>query len=150
MKRIFLLVITGSFLMACSFDGKPRRSSFMSQACNRQVDGFTMTAIHYGDARIFALPLSKVRPNTEFRFLLIPKHRAKTDTRDFATVDVTVNGKNGTEPWLGATKSFNAASKGMLVGGCVPDNAAVGSTIHYEIHITDVGYLDPRADVVWR
>lgn len=169
MKRIFLLVITSLLFSACSTDGKPVRERFTSRVCVdadgklRNLDGHTTTKIRYGDGQIVVRPISKARPNTEFRIKLIPKRRP-TDKEDYTTVKVTVTGKNlasrstGDAKWIKVSGSFNDANKGrdkgVLVAGCPPlktnpderDSGAI-EILYYEVEVENVGKLDPRLEV---
>lgn len=148
MQRIILILLALTALAACSSNGKPQKLSVHSVACNGPIHGFTMTSIHYGDSRVIVLPVSKVRAGTEFRILLVPKHRSKTDLIDFKTVDVAVSGKPGPSAWISGNGTFNTSNHGMIVVGCVPPGAVPPTTYEYMVKIAGVGQLDPRANVV--
>jgi len=147
MQRIVLILLAAVLFTACS-NGRPKKASFQSTVCNRPVLGFTMTAIHYGDSRVIVLPVSKVRANTEFRVRLVPKHRSKTDQIDYNTIDVAVTGKSAQSSWINGSGDFNSSSHGMIVVGCVPQAATVGTSYEYKVEVPGVGIIDPRAGVV--
>ena len=147
MQRIVLILLAAMLITACS-NGQPKKSSFQSTACNRPVLGYTRTAIHYGDSRIIVLPVSKVRANTEFRIHLVPKRRSKTDQVDYDTIIVTVTGKSAQSSWISGSGDYRTANSGMIVVGCVPQGAAVGTTYEFKVEVPGVGIIDPRAGVV--
>jgi hypothetical protein len=149
-------------LIIAGCDGRFQKRNLQSEACKdtlmapTPVDilGYTRTAIHYGDSRLFVIPVSKIKANSEFRFRLIPKVRSKTDgSVDFKKVNVAITSVDDDADtpadWLDVDGSFDA-DKGVLVV-CVPPNLTK-DVYKYEVTITDGGndlaMLDPRADVV--
>ena len=147
MNKIFGILIVSIFIVGCK--GLPQEKAFHSSKCNKGVDGYTVTAVHYGDGRIIVIPITIVRANYELQFLLVPKIRDKTDPPNgYKTFDVEITGTGAAASWLGSTKSFNSSNRGLMSGGCVPDNAIVGTMYKYNIVVPGIGRLDPRAEVV--
>jgi len=146
MTRIFSIITILALLSACSTDGLPRKITFDSTVCGGEVDGLTLTAVHYADSRMVVLPISKVRRNTEFQFLLVPKLLA-SDRADFNAVNVEIIGSNADSNWINVNKSFGDSDKGIVVAGCVPMDPT-GTQYEFDITIPGIGFLDPRADVV--
>ena len=147
MHKITMTLCTAMLFAGCSSNGKPIDLSFNSTACGGPVGGFTLTGVHYGDSKIWLLPVSKVRANTEFRILLIPEHRPKTDPVDYKTVDVTVTGKPGSA-WISGNGNYDGASTHWIPVGCVPPTAVIGTVYEFKVEVAGVGWIDPRADVV--
>jgi len=161
MTKVIILMSTVLVITACSYDGKFRKGTFTSTACgNTEMEGYTMTAVRYGDSGIIVLPLSDLRPNTEFRILLSPKIR-DTDEEDYHAVRVTVTGKqlkstDRVSTWIGGSSTFNDANKagnknlkkGSFVVGCVPSRSNYDDVFRYAVVVGNVGTIDPRAKVV--
>ncbi|MCH8945200.1 MAG: hypothetical protein IH910_10500 [Proteobacteria bacterium] len=95
------------------------------------------------------VPISKIRPKSEFQFRLIPKRRDKTDTLNYANAVVTITSPDddGDTPpnWLDVSGSFSGSSGKLTV--CVP-SSPTRVQYKYDISIANVGDLDPRADVI--
>ena len=123
------------------------------------LTGYTLTGIHYGDSRLFVLPISKIKPESEFRFGLIPKSR-KTDPpvvyKDaFVTITSADDDLDVPPDWLDVSGTFNADG-GTLVT-CVPKEAGLKNE-QYKFAVTvswpgtdpadTLGMLDPRVDVI--
>jgi hypothetical protein len=165
MKKIVFLILTLPLIAAC--DGMPRKKSFTSATCVDgggdpiQMQGYTKTAIAYGDSYLVVIPVSKIRPNTEFRFWLAPEARSSKDA-EYEAAWVSISGgkveSDGTitaASWLDVSGQLSATVE-MLIA-CVP-SLAVGDTYKFKVTISDkeltdasavtLGYIDPRADVV--
>lgn len=149
-------------LIVTACDGRFQKKNFKSQVCQNtlvtptlvDVLGYTRTAIHYGDSRVIVIPISKIKENSEFRFVLLPKLRSKTDGAiDYKKVNVAITSTDddGDVPpnWLDVDGSFDA-DKGVLAV-CVPPGI---SKTQYKFKVTvtngadKLAMLDPRADVV--
>jgi len=155
MKKMLFLLIALPLLAACN--GKAVKTSFASSECLNggaplSLEGYTVTAVAYGDSYLIVIPISTVHPNSEFRFALAPKRRS-SENRDYktATVSNTSDDDDADTPanWMDVSGTF--ASDGTLVA-CVP-NIATGQTYKYKVTISDgggteYGMLDPRADII--
>ena len=150
MKNLLIALVLAVLVWGCSSDGNFRKGVFTSTACGgEEFSGFTMTAIHYGDSRIIVLPISAIEPNSEFRFLLVPKKRRDTDIHNFEKMDVSISSDDDdgdAEPnWLQV--NGNHDDDGPMLTLCVP--ATLSKTQYkYDVVVENVGQLDPRADVI--
>lgn len=153
MRRTIIILGAILLLVGCA-DGRFHQKIFESSSCGTallpvSVSGYTLTAIHYGDSRLIVVPISKIRPKSEFQFRLIPKRRDKTDPLNYANVVVTITSPDddGDTPpnWLDVSGSFSGSSGKLTV--CVP-NSPTRVQYKYDISIANVGDLDPRADVI--
>ena len=109
-------------------------------------NGYAIAGITYGDARIWVVPVTKLRPGAEFRLKLLPA-RQTTDPTDPGDWMVTVKGKAGGDAWIEQRSgTFNSSTRGFLDPICVPSTQAPG-TYQYFIEVQNVGKLDPRARV---
>ena len=153
-KKLFILCAL-PLLGAC--DGKFIRKEFLSSECldggtRLTLEGYTATAIAYGDSHMVVIPLSKVHSNSEFRFRLRPQ---KQDNDQFdwkdATIVVTSEDDDGDVPanWLDVSGTYRD-NDGWLVA-CVPDIETMRQ-IKYKVSVTkdgnELGMLDPRADII--
>lgn len=159
MKKLIFLILILPLVAAC--DGMARKKSFTSDTCvdgggdPAEMKGYTRTAIAYGDSYLVVIPISEVRPETEFRFHLAPK-RFDNENIDYesATVSITSDDDDGDTPadWLDVEGTFSV--NGTLVA-CVPD-IAPDQTYKYKVTISTTnggtttvhGFLDPRADII--
>lgn len=149
MRKILITLVMSMLAVGCSSDGKFRKGTFASSVCGEQLNGFTMTAIHYGDSRLIVIPISKIEPSTEFRFLLVPKKRSATDIHDYDKVNVAISSADddadASPDWLEV--DGNLTDDGRILTLCVP--ATLGqSQYKYDVVVENVGRLDPRADVI--
>lgn len=155
MNKKLLLLCALPLFGAC--DGKFIKRDFVSSECfdgsaPRSLVGYTATGIAYGDSYMVVIPISKVRPNSEFRFRLKPQKR-KTDLIDWedATVVITSEDDNGDTPpnWLDVSGTYRD-NNGWLVT-CVP-NIETERQVKYKVSVTkdgnELGMLDPRADII--
>jgi len=134
-------------------DGNYCTKNFHSVACNTQVDGYTHTAVVYGDSTMTVIPISKIKENTEWRFILAPVTHP-SDPNNYETAAVTITGKNANDLWIDT-----AGPSGTLITGdfatdkiltaCVKGlpNSAVGAEYFFEVNVAGVGTLDPRGHV---
>ena len=155
MTKKLLLLCALPLLGAC--DGKFIRKEFLSSQCfdggtRLTLEGYTATAIAYGDSHMVVIPLSKVHSNSEFRFRLSPKKQDndKFDWKD-ATVVITSEDDDGDVPanWLDVSGTYRDKD-GWLVA-CVPD-IQTARQIKYKVSVTkdgnELGMLDPRAEII--
>ncbi len=156
MQRITAILLTALIIAGC--DGTFRTRTFNSAVCNKEVTGFTATAILYADSKLVVIPISNIRPDTEWRFILEPRLLGSADsTEDFKDKTVTITGKRSPDDdWINTagpggtaiTGTFNSATNNMLTA-CVniPANTPDDTQYYYVVDIVDVGELDPRARV---
>ena len=157
MKKMLILVCLTPLFAAC--DGRFIKNEFLSSECldggqRLTLEGYTVTGVTYGDSHLVVIPVSKIHPNSEFRFKLIPQ-KNKTDEFDWqdAWVAISSDDDDSDSPanWLDVSGS-HSANDGWLVA-CVPDLEA-GRTIKYKVSVSEtsvspeLGMLDPRADVI--
>ena len=143
-------------------DGQFIKDTFTSTTCGGggiSLSGYTATVVHYGDSRLFVLPISKIKPASEFRFVLLPKIR-DTDlpvNYEDAFVTITSDDDDADTPanWLNVSGTVNADGDSLVT--CVPPAAGrTKSQYKYEVTVSwpdadaanMLGYLDPRADVI--
>jgi hypothetical protein len=138
MKRICLLVSALATFTGCAKEGQLILDSAANKCDN---NGYTFTAIHYGDSRIVVLPLSNIGAGYEWRFHLLPQPGGM-GADAYKDSLVTVTGGAGGE-WLNTSGKYNL---GSVITICVPLSAA-GSEFKYDVTVVDVGMLDPRAKV---
>lgn len=158
MKNLIILLCVLVVSAGCR-DGQFIKDNFTSSTCGISFSGYTATVVHYGDSRLFVLPISKIRPDTEFRFRLLPKVRKTDPPVDYrdAFVSITSDDDDLDTPanWLDVSGTLNANGNWLVT--CVP--AAAGLTqSRYKYKVTvswpgvaavdTLGYLDPRADII--
>jgi hypothetical protein len=157
MKKIWIMIFLAPLLSACP-DGRFVKKSFISNACGGGAfEGYTVTLVHYGDSRLMIIPISKIEPNAELRFQLVPKVRdtdGATVFKDaFVSIDSDDDDLDSTVDWLKASGTFNANSGALTV--CIPPTL-VNSSYKYKVTVSypsaaasdAIGMLDPRADVI--
>jgi len=160
MSKILLTLLVFLSVAGCR-DGQFVRNSFES-ACGAggiSLTGYTVTGINYGDSRLFVLPVSKIRPESEFRFTLIPKVRKTDPPVDyedaFVTITSTDDDLDNPPNWLDVSGSFNVNGRTLVT--CVPKEAGLKKT-EYKFDVTvswpgtdpgdTLGFIDPRAKVI--
>ena len=165
MKKIIFLALLLPLFSGCFVSGKAVTKALPESDCLTpkgplpEVTGYTATAIGYGDSYLVVVPISNLRSNTEFRFVLAPEKDRSDKDAEFKGAWVTISGENATTntpaPWLSASGQMSSTIE-MLVA-CVPA-LTVGDTYKYKVTISDkeltetdvtiFGYLDPRAVVI--
>ncbi len=162
MQRLIVLLAGMLTIVGCGPDGQFRRSAITSGPCGN-VSGYTYTAVAYGDSHLIVVPVSHIRPNTEWRFYLRPKRRG-TDPAgvDYRNVNVTITGKfPGASPppdrndWIDVPPQSwsGTTTPGRYLVECVPTQYSNGNPIQsgdqfeFIVKVDSVGELDPRADV---
>lgn len=142
LRPIAMLFIAG--LLAGCFDGKFTKDD-VPNTCG--TTGWTVTAIHYGDSRIVVIPVSEVVKDAELRFVLWPASE-KTDSKDYADVEVKVRGKPPHDVWFEEEDGKANVGDGTI-RVCIDGTTLVeGDEIFYVVEVEDVGVLDPRAKVI--
>jgi hypothetical protein len=167
MKRLLILACMAPLFAGC--DGRFIKDDFLSSEClengNRlNLEGYTVTAIAYGDSHLVVIPVSKLRPNSEFRFKLLPESKKKTDEFNWVNAWVEISSEDDQvgddddmkpSNWLNVAGS-HSGDDGWLVA-CVPD-LEVGREIKYKVSVwanqadsatePALGILDPRAVLI--
>lgn len=152
MIRLIVALGIASALAAC--DGTFRTKSFSSTTCGTAVVpipviGYTITGIHYGDSRLIVLPVSQIKPNSEFHFRLIPKVRTKSDQHNYQQMQVAITSADddGDTPanWLHVDGTYNDDNRVLVA--CIPPTLTK-SEYKFMVTVQEVGQLDPRADVI--
>ncbi len=168
MRRILLILVITVISAGCATDGRFHKKIFTSTICGGEVSGYSVTYVAYGDAKLLVIPLSKIRVNTEWRFILQPLQlRKSVSTVDYKAQTVTITGKNAADAWINTagpgagtgiwvgtgaggsiTGTYDGAANHTLTA-CVKNlpNTAVGTAIHFNVDVVTVGRLDPRANV---
>ena len=151
MKRIFLVLSCSFLFTACASDGGFRPKPQPGGPCG-PVSGYTLTAIAYGDSSLVVVPISEIRPDTEWRFKLVPITKAG-DPVDYRNANVKILGKPSTSmppgpnDWIDVSGQKSTSSDGVLIQ-CVPATLPIGNTYEYLVEVEFVGTLDPRANVI--
>ena len=155
MRKALALIAVLVFISGCCTDGNFCKNSIHSAACAGPVDGYTLTAVAYGDSKLLVVPLSDIRNDTEWRFILKPlKRRTDPAGSDYDNATVTISGKGASDAWINTAGPGNSpisgtlASDGMLTA-CVKNlpDTTIGSEYSYIVHVDTVGTLDPRGRV---
>ncbi len=136
-------------------DGAFCEGLFNSAACGGEVEGYTWTAVAYGDSKMLVVPLSHIKNNTEWRFILKPVNLS-TDPplADYDNATVTITGKTAADAWINTAGPGNTLITGNFatnntLTACVKGlpNTDVGTDYSYIVDIVSVGRLDPRGRV---
>jgi len=156
MRRILAIVLVSTLFSGCCLtDGAFCKGSFHSAACGGEVEGYTWTAVAYGDSKMLVVPLSKIRNDTEWRFILKPV-RLPTDPplANYENATVTITGKTAADTWINTAGPGNSLITGDFatndtLTACVkglPD-ITVDTDYSYIVDVATVGRLDPRGRV---
>jgi hypothetical protein len=118
---------------------------------NCSSEGWTLTAIHYGDSRVIVIPLSEVVAGAEFRFALLPQLKG-TGATNFENATVKVRGKRSPEDdWF---TEIDGKASDKTIFTCVKNTLTPGDSVEY---VVEIGFtrepnpratLDPRATVI--
>lgn len=162
MKKSLLILPVAILATGCA-NVSMQTDGFFSQKCNRQVDGISPaspTVITYGEKNkkkiLEVKTKSKVKANTEFHLKLNTKNNSQYGVNyDNHLVRVTgvltkgsVTGSDAS--WINGSGTYagTAADGHILIAGCVPEDASEGEFYLFEVTVTGLGELDPRAEVV--
>lgn len=148
MNKATLILFSGFLFAGCVSDGGFHPKPITGGPCG-DVSGFTLTAIAYGDSSLVVVPISKIRPDTEWRFELAPITKP-SDTVDYRNANVKIIGKPSTampgqNDWINV--GGQKGTDGTLTE-CVPATLPIGNTYEYFVEVEFVGTLDPRANVI--
>lgn len=139
------VMLTGCAVMPGDEDGAPSvdagqdpTTMLLCESTGREV-----TWIKYGDARLSAKPVTKIKNKNWWQFRLQPEHNPETDTGivNYENALVTITSKSPENNWLSASGRY-ADSPTLSV--CIPDGFAVGTIIEFTINVQWSGTLDPR------
>ena len=163
MRRVLItLVVTTLFSGCCSFtrNGGFCEKAIFSPACASGSTGYTSTVVAYGDSTLVVVPLSDIRNNTEWRFILAPADIRWSEKSNgyYNDKKVTITGKvdlvnPGHNDWIntagpGATAISGTFRDDKVLTACVnPPNPMPGEEYYYDVEVEEVGTLDPRADL---
>ena len=151
MKRILIMFVVTVISAGCATDGRFRSVSITGGPCG-DVSGYTVTGIAYADSKLVVVPISRIRPDTEWRFYLRPVTNPN-DPDNYRDAMVTIKGKfPATNPppdrsdWIDVAGSYNGTPGHYLVE-CVPAALTSGEEFEFLVDVQFVGELDPRAKV---
>jgi hypothetical protein len=160
MRNLLIVLLALLSTVGCR-DGQFVRSTFSSNCGGGGISlsGFTLTAIHYGDSRLFILPVSEIKPESEFRFGLLPRVNKTDPPVDYQDAFVTITSSDDDldtpADWLDVSGTYNAGGRYLVT--CVPKEAGLMKTEYkYDVTVswpgTDPGdtlsMIDPRARIV--
>ena len=157
MRNILAITTVSVFLSGCCTTGEFCEGTIASAACGGEVDGYTHTAIVYGEGNLVVVPISEIRANTEWRFYLVPTKLGGAMPPD--STSITIEGQDPADPpvasggdnlWISTTGDFGTADKvGKLryVAQCTPDTLVRDDYHKFEITVDGIGTLDPRGRV---
>lgn len=162
MKRILALVSVPMLAAGCAAISM-NSNAFHSQKCDRQVDGISPpspTVITYGEKNkkkiLEVKTKSNVKANTEFHLKLKTRNDSQYGV-NYDSYKVTIKGVDtkgsitGKDAsWIDASGTYTgtAANGHILVAGCVPKDAVEKDFYLFKVTVTNLGHLDPRAEVV--
>jgi len=156
MPRIIIILLAIALLAGC-VNGRFNSKVIPSAACGSNVDGYTVTYIGYGDSKLVIIPLSKIRLDTEWRFILKPIQLGKSVSGDdYKDKIVKITGKRPADAWIDTAAAGGNQISGTYNGSvdhtlsaCVKilPVPAVGTPVYFVVDVQDIGTLDPRADV---
>lgn len=161
MRKLTLFILVLAVTAGCR-DGQFIKNGFTSTSCGGggiSLTGYTVTAIRYGDSRLRIIPVSKLRPESEFRFGLLPKVKDSDPPVNFRDAFVTISSDDddGDTPanWLDVSGTMSGSGGSLVV--CVPAETGLAKT-QYKYAVTvswpgtattdTLGYLDPRARII--
>ncbi|MBT8047937.1 MAG: hypothetical protein HKN57_01055 [Xanthomonadales bacterium] len=154
MRKILLMLSLALLLAACASVPPPVAPAppAVSQAApppspsNDCTDepGSQPVNIHYGDSQIKVTPaLYTIKTNKNLKFRLIADNVNGPGNLDYATVLVTIEGKDGLNQWINTSGKENGTNPLVV---CVPDFQQ-DRVVSYLVKVEEVGVLDPRVDV---
>jgi len=157
MKNILAIIFVSVLLSACCTTGNFCEGTFNSAACGGEVEGYTYTAIAYGEGSLLVVPISPIRANTEWRFELVPSDLGgamppantsiKIEGQDPAVLPAA-SGRDNT--WIDTDGDYATAERdGKLryLVQCTPDDLVHNDFHKYEVWVDGIGMLDPRGHV---
>jgi hypothetical protein len=153
MRKILAIISVSVLFSGCCTNGSFCKGRIASAACGGDVDGYTHTAVAYGDGKLVVIPISQIIVDTEWRFILAPV-TLPGDPIDYRTAAVTITGKTGDDVWIDTAGPSNTPITGdfatdTILTACVKGLpvSVVGTEYEFEVNVTGVGTLDPRGRV---
>ena len=152
-RTILILLSTSLFSGCCIFvpDGGFCRDSISSAVCGGTAVGYTATVVAYGESSLIVVPVSKIKEDTEWRFILRPLgNNAALENATVTISGKTTPGNNawidtaGTGPGDAIQGSFSADG---TLAACVKPPVSTPAQYWYIVNVEGVGTLDPRADI---
>ncbi len=142
-------------------DGNYCKKTFHSDACNTQVNGYTHTAIAYGEGKLVVVPISTIRANTEWRFYLVPTELGGAMPSADTSIDIIGQdpavppvASGGNNQWINTAGDYATAERTRVftrklryIAQCTPEDLVEGDYHKFEITVDGIGMLDPRAHV---
>ena len=153
MRKILAIISVSVLFSGCCTDGSFCEGRIPSAACGVDVNGYTHTAVAYGDGKLMVIPISQIKEDTEWRFILAPV-TLPDDLIDYRTAAVTITGKTGDDAWIDTAGPNNKLITGdfatdTILTACVKGlpSSVIGTEYEFEVNVTGVGTLDPRGRV---
>jgi len=162
MRNILAIISVSVFLSACCTTGEfCEKRSLHSDVCGGEVEGYTHTAIAYGDGSLVVVPISAIRPNTEWRFYLVPTKLSGITPS--ANTGIEIKGQDpavppvasgGNNQWIDTDGDYATAErtreftrKLRYIAQCTPEGLVKGDYHKFEVTVDGIGMLDPRGHV---
>lgn len=157
MRNILAIISVSIFFSGCCTTGEFCKGLITSDVCEGEVDGYTYTAIAYGDGMLGVVPISVIKPNTEWRFYLVPTKLSGITPS--ANTGIEIKGQDpavppvasgGNNVWINTTGDYATAERtGKLryIAQCTPEDLVEGDYHKFEVTVDGIGMLDPRAHV---
>ena len=158
MYKTILIVSVLVALTGCR-DGQFIRDSFVSMECGGggvSLTGYTTTVIGYGDSTLTVGPISKIRPETEFRFLLKPQVKDTDPPVAYKDAWVKIESEDDKAEgnWLEAQGTYNGVGRPHTLVTCVPKEEELTKesykykvTVSYPNEADTISFIDPRVIV---
>ena len=134
METLLRVLCSAIVLTVCAFSA--------ALACDRP--SHEQTWIKYGESRLAAKPITKIRSGSKWVFMLHPDpNDEETDTGliEYNDVLVTITSKSPEHKWL-SVSGRHVVSEKLEV--CIPDGLEDGKVIEFTISVQWAGTLDPR------
>jgi hypothetical protein len=166
MRKLLAIISVSVLFSGCCtmIDGAFCDKPFNSVACGGDVDGYTHTAIAYGDGKLMVKPISTIKANSEWRFYLVPLDNLGGKTPP-DNASITIKGQDPADPeiasvlasasgadnkWIDTSGDYDTAArlgKIRYLVECTPATLLPGDEHKFEITIDGIGTLDPRGHV---
>lgn len=158
MRKILTIISVSVLFSGCCTNGSFCNGKFAGGACgDNVVDGYTRTAIVYGEGTLVVVPISTIKPNTEWRFYLAPANLGGAMPPEDTII--TIKGQDPADPpltslgdntWINVSGKYGSANKDGRVrylAQCTPETLVQGDYHKFEITVEGIGNLDPRGHV---
>jgi len=158
MRKILAIISVSVLFSGCCTNGSFCKGPISSAACGGDVDGYTRTAIAYGDGKLVVVPISTIKANTEWRFYLVPLDNLGGITPPEDT-SVIIKGQDPADPplksggnneWIDTSGDYGSADslgKVRYLAQCTPETLVHGDEHKFEVTVEGIGTLDPRGRV---